>query len=331
LSGFRVASTSVTFGYVTKRPVKRLIAAGCDVKLNPFGRPLNEKEIVNFAKDADVIILGNEHLSGTTLRRLKKLRLIARYGVGLDGLDLNEASMRNILIVNAPASSREETADYTLGLILDLMRHITPMATNLKKGIWEKKIGHSMNMKTLGIVGVGQVGTAVARRASGFNMNVLGYDIQQRTEPTIYGLIYTTFHDLLRQSDIITIHMPLNKNTQDMFKIQEFKMMKSSAILINTARDKIIKRSALISAINKKEIAGYATDVFDVEPPEALSIYNKDNVLITPHVAGTTYESAIRIGDIIVDNIIAFKKGELPPDIISKENLYACMNSIPKE
>lgn len=317
-----VASTAVTFGYATDYPVERLEKAGCEVRLNPYGRPLTPKEILEFAADADAIILGNDELPGKTIRKLKKLKLIARYGVGFDAVDIYEAQLNNILVTSAPASNREETADFAMGLILDLMRHITQMNNDLKQGIWNKRPGVSLNNKTLGIIGVGQIGTALTRRATGFGLDVLGYDILQRTEPTVYGLVYTELNDLLRRSDIISLSCPLNDSSRNMIGAREFRMLKPGAIMVNTGRSQVIRDDALAKALQSGRLAGYATDVFDEEPPVHRAYYDMENVIVTPHASGTTAESARVMGDIVVDNILAVMDGIEPPDLVGGRELY---------
>ncbi|WP_291288019.1 phosphoglycerate dehydrogenase [Enorma sp.] len=322
MSSWIVASSAVTFGRFATGPLHRLEEAGCSVRLNPFGRPLNGREMVEFAQDADALILGNDSLSAATIRRLHKLKIIARYGVGFDGVDLIEARANNIQVTYAPAANREETADFTFGLILDLARCITHMATSTRDGNWNKLVGTSLYGKTIGIIGVGQIGTAVARRAMGFGMDVLGYDIVQRTEPTIYGLIYTTLNDLLRRSDVVTLHVPLTSATRNMIGTKELKIMKPSAILINTARSNVIRQDALSKALEAGTISAFATDVFEREPPKHMPYFDFDNVLVTPHVAGSTKESGERMGNIVVDNILAAKSGVEPPDLVSAQTLY---------
>ena len=323
MARWTVASTAVTFGYVSPRAVERLEKAGCKVRLNPYGRPLSTQEMVEFAGKADAIVLGNDILSAKCIRKLKKLKLIARYGVDFDGVDLHEALMNNIQVTAAPASNREETADFTMGLILNLARHISVMSNNLKAGIWEKRAGISLYGKTIGIIGVGHVGSAVARRAMGFGLDVLGYDIDQRSEPTVYGLVYTTLNDLLRRSDIVTLHLPLNSSSKNLIGAKELRLLKPSAMLINTARSGVIREEALEKALMTKQLAAYATDVFDEEPPVAKDYFRYDNVLVTPHVAGSTIESADRMGDIVVDNILAAMDGLEPPDLVTPKNLFA--------
>lgn len=323
-----VCASAVTFGHVSQAPIERLREAGCEVRLNPLGRPLNKGEMTEFAKDADALILGNDQLSGPVIKQLKKLKIIARYGVGFDGVDLAEAKARGILVTYAPAANREETADFTFGLILDLARHITNMAITTRGGGFEKRAGVSLYGKTIGILGVGQVGTAVARRAVGFGMDVLGYDIDQRTEPTVYGCIYTTLNDLLRRSDIISLHLPLNDSTCYLIGARELCMMKASCILVNTARGGIIRHDALNKALLNGEIAAYATDVFETEPPTHQSYFDYENVLVTPHVAGSTWESSERMGNVVADNVLAAMRGDTPPDLVTPQHLYESMMSM---
>ncbi len=318
-----VASSSVTFGYTVTYPLERLQAAGCEVRLNPYGRPLTGKEMLEFAGDADALILGNDDLPAEVIRGMKKLKIISRYGVGFDGVDIREARIDNILVTAAPTSNREETADFEMGLILDLMRHITPMVSDMKDGVWKKRPGKGLYSKTMGIIGVGQVGTALARRAMGFGMDVLGYDIVQRNEPTVYGLIYTELNDLLRRSDVICINVPLNDSTRNMIGAREIRLMKHEAILVNISRAKVIREDALEKALTRGDLWGYATDVYGEEPPKHRPYFEMDNVLVTPHVAGLTFESSERMGNVVVDNVLAAKDGYEPPDLVGGRELYA--------
>ena len=325
MASWTVAASAVTFGRFAKEPLARLEQAGCSVRLNPYGRPLSRDEMVGFAGDADALILGNDNLPAATIKRLRKLKIIARYGVGFDGVDLAEARSRGILVTYTPATNREETADFTMGLVLDLARHISRMVASTKAGGWDKLVGSSLYGKTIGIIGVGQIGTAVARRAMGFGMDILGYDIEQRTEPTIYGLIYTTLNDLLRRADIVTLHVPLTAATRNMIGAKELRLMKPAALLINTARGGIIRHDALDKALAFGQLGAFASDVFEEEPPKHRPYFDYDNVLITPHVAGSTVESGKRMGSVVVDNILAAKDGIEPPDLVTPQTLYASL------
>lgn len=314
---FKVASCAATFGIFTREAIDRLESSGCEVKVNPHGRVLTRGEIIEFAYDADAVIVGNDEFTAGVIEGLPNLRLIARHGSGINNIDYAAARSRGIVITNTPGVNAEETADLTFGLILDLERHITLMNNELKGDVWKKRAGHSLRDKTIGIIGVGAIGRAVARRAMGFGMDILGNDIRQNPEATRLGLIYTSLNDLLRRSDIVTIHTPLTSATKNLIGAKELRMMKPDAILVNTARDGIIRHSALEKTLLSGQIYGYAADVHDGEPPKRSPIFDLPNVLVTPHAGSATYESNLRMGMAVADNIIAFKDGVTPPHVVT--------------
>ena len=314
---FIVASCSATFGIFNERPRHRLEAAGCEVRINPYGRPLTPAEILEHAVGADALILGNDRLGAKTIDQLTTLRLVARHGAGFDNLDAAELTKRGVTITNTPGANCEETADLTFALILDLARMITQSVNQLKGGVWNKIPGRSLYGKTLGIIGVGDIGMAVARRAMGFGMDILGNDIVQREEAGRYGLLYTSLNDLLAASDVVSIHTPLTSATRNLLGAREFKHMKHGALLINTARAGIVRESALEKALTTGMLGGYGVDVYEREPPTLNKVMQMPNVLTTPHIGSATFEANQRMGDIVVDNILAFKDGRVPPNRVT--------------
>lgn len=285
--------------------------------INPYGRPLTSQEILEYADGADVIILGNGFLDAQTIAQLPNLKMIARHGSGLDNIDFAEVLRRDLTVTNTPGANREETADLTFALMLDLARMITQSVNQLKAGVWNKIPGRSLFGKTLGIIGVGEIGTAVAKRAMGFGMDILGNDIVQREEATHYGLLYVSLAELLAKSDIITIHAPLTPATLNLLGAKEFRRMKDGVLLINTAREDIIRQSALEKALLSGKLGGFATDVYEHEPPTLRQWMTLPNVLTVPHIGSSTFEANMRMGDVVVDNIIAFKDGAVPPNRVT--------------
>ena len=314
---FIVASCAATFGIFDTTGLERLEGAGCTVRVNPYGRPLTGDEIVSLAHDSDAIILGNDQLGAATMDRLPRLRLIARHGAGCDGIDFAEAMRRGITVTNTPGANCEETADLTFALILDLARMITQSVTQLKSGVWNKIPGRSLYGKTIGIIGVGAIGMAVAARAMGFGMDILGYDIIQRPEASRYGLLYTSLAELLEKSDVVTIHSPLTSATRNLLGAREFRHMKEGALLINTARTKQVPSCGSERRVNGGHLGGYAVDVYENEPPTLPKVYELPNVLTTPHIGSSTLEANRRMGDVVADNIIAFKDGKEPPNRVT--------------
>lgn len=314
---FVVASCAATFGIFNEEPVRRLEAAGCEVRVNPYGRPLTSSEIVDFAEGAQVLVLGNDRLDAATIDRLSDLRLVVRHGAGFDNLDFDELTRRDIVVANTPAVNSESTADLTFALILDLSRMLTQTINQLKDGVWNKIPGHGLYGKTIGIIGVGAIGMAVARRAMGFGMDVLGNDIVQRDEAARYGLLYTSLNDLLAASDVVTVHAPLTSATKNLLGAREFRRMKDGALLVNTARAGIVRESALEKALLSGHLGGYAVDVYEHEPPAPRKVYDLPNVLTTPHIGSATFETNLRMGMAVADNVIAFKDGREPPNRVA--------------
>lgn len=315
--GLVVASCAVTFGIFSKVPVERLEDAGCEVRLNPYGRPLTPAEIVEHAKDADVIILGNDRLDSATIGKLPNLKLVVRHGAGLDNIDFSELGKRDITVANTPGANKEETADLTFALILDLARMVTQSINQLKGGVWNKIPGRTLYGKTIGIIGVGAIGMAVASRAMGFGMDILGNDIVQRDEAARFGLLYTSLNELLSASDVVTIHAPLTSATKNLIGARELKRMKPGALLINTARAGVVREAALEKALMSGHLGGYAVDVYAKEPPDPTSYMSLPNVLTTPHIGSSTMEANLRMGDMAVDNILAFMNGAVLPNKVT--------------
>lgn len=316
--GLVVASCSVTFGIFNDHPVNRLTEAGCTVRLNPYGRLMRPAEMLEHAAGADVIILGNEVLDGPTIDKLSSLKLVVRHGAGLDNIDFTACDARGIEVANTPGANKEETADLTFALILDLARKLTQSINELRAGVRNKIPGRSLYGKTIGIIGVGDIGMAVASRAMGFGMDILGNDIVQREEAARYGLLYTSLNDLLAASDIVSIHTPLTSATRNLIGARELRRMKDGALLVNTARAGIIRTAALEKSLATGHLGGFAADVFDFESASAKgTLMEMPNVLLTPHIGSATVEANLHMGDMAVDNILAFMNGIAPANKVT--------------
>ncbi len=313
---WKVVATAVTFGKVNKEPLERLQQAGCDVITNPFGRPFTGDELVEYAHDADAIILGNDKISGDVIKKCENLKVIAKHGVGIDSIDVKAANSMGITVTNAPGTNSQEVADLALGFILMLARGLYQANRDTKEGKWIKPTGKSLYQKTMGIVGLGAIGVALAKRASGFDMNILGYDIKENSAALAVGVKYVPLDELLSKSDFISLHLPLTSGTENIIDADKFKIMKKDTILVDTARRKLIDYDALYKALTDGTIRGYATDVYDSEPPTHLALFDLPNVLLSPHIGGTTVESNKRMGDTAVDNVIAVLNGQTPPNLV---------------
>lgn len=289
--------------------------------------PINEKGIKELEKIADVTVktdMSQEELideigkynalvvrSGTKVTREvieagKNLEIIARAGVGVDNIDVGAATEKGIMVVNAPESTSITVAEHTMGLMLTLARKIVLADKSVRRGEWNRSkfMGIELKDKVLGIIGLGRIGSQVSLRARAFGMKILAYDpyIDEESAESV-GATLVELDELLKKSDIVTIHVPLTKETKHLISRRELKMMKNSAYIINCARGGIIDEEALIEALENNEIAGAALDVFEEEPPSDSPLLEFDNVVLTPHIGASTVE-AQRDAAIIVANEI---------------------------
>lgn len=307
---FKIVATTVTFGKINQEPLERLIDQGYEVITNSFGRPFTETELIEIAGDADAIIIGNDKITARYINQTTKLKIIAKHGVGVDGVDMEAARAKGIAVTNAPGSNADEVADLAVASMLTLARVLYPSIRDLKAGGWPKYAGISLHQKTIGIVGTGSIGKALAKRATGFSMSILAYDVYQSDELKALGVQYVDIDTLVEQADFISLHLPSTPETYHLLNEKRLNSMKPTAILVNTAREKLVDYVALDTLLREKRIKGYAADVFDKEPPTSLDLFNYDNVIITPHIGGTTKESNLKMGNMAVDNVIAVLSGK---------------------
>jgi len=242
------------------------------------------------------------------------LKIIVRVGVGLDNVDLEEASRRGILVTNTPGATAVSVAEFTLGLLLALFREIPQAAQSLKEGQWEKHrfVGYEVAGKTLGILGLGRIGTEVAKRALALGMRVYGFRRSPLTqEETAMGIIPGSPDEVLARSDVLSLHLPLTPETRHFFSRETFSRVKSGVYLINCARGGIVDEKALLEALEEGRVAAAALDVFEVEPPPPdHPLLRHPRVIATPHIAAETEEAQRRAALEAADKIITTLEGE---------------------
>jgi D-3-phosphoglycerate dehydrogenase len=250
------------------------------------------------------------------------LKVIAVAGVGLDKIDIEYATVKKIVVVNAPRGSTDSVAELTMGLMIAISRRIPEADRSMREGRWDKNKlkGFELHGKTLGLVGFGKIGKEVGRRAASFGMNVVTYDPFISAEKVrSEGFRLVDFDELLSISDYVSIHAMLTVKTCGMIDYGKFAMMKRSAFIINASRGAIIKEADLVRALEDGLIAGAALDVFEDEPPKDTPLQEFKNVIMTPHIAGSTYEAQIRAGMSIANDIIKALSGEKPEFVVNKE------------
>ncbi|MCE4619024.1 MAG: NAD(P)-binding domain-containing protein [Desulfurococcales archaeon] len=304
-----------------------------EVDLWPEYTPPPYEVLLSKAKEYDALVtLLTDKIDCNLLKEGQpKLRIVAQYAVGFDNIDLECATKYGVYVTNTPGVLTEAVADFTWGLILAITRRIVEADAFVRSGEWYSKktgwhplmmLGFEVNGKTLGIIGMGRIGRAVAERAKGFKMKILYYDAY-RLPPEMeekLGAEYVPLETLLKESDIVSIHVPLTKETYHLISEKELKMMKSTAYLINTARGKVVDTEALVKALKEKWIAGAALDVFEEEPlPPDHPLTKLDNVVLAPHAASATTETRTKMAMLVAENLIAFLKGEVPPTLVNKD------------
>jgi len=256
---------------------------------------LKPDELLERVKGCDVLVVRSAtKVTGEVIAAGKKLKIVARAGVGLDNIDVEAAKSRNIKVLNAPEAPTVAVAELVFGHMLSFARQIPRADVGTKQGRWEKKelMGIELRGKTLGIIGTGQIGQAVGHRAKAFQMKLLLCDVvrnQEFAEQTRGK--YVDLDTLLRESDYITLHVPLLPSTKQMIGKRELGLMKTTAVLVNTSRGKIIDEKALIEALQNKKIAGACLDVYETEPPVDSPLFKLSNVILTPHVGASTVEA----------------------------------------
>ena len=285
----------------------------------------SSRDYADLLAEVEAVIVGTEPIGEGYLVKAPKLKLVSRFGVGYDSVDIEACTSRRIYVTHTPGVLSEAVADHTWALILGLMRRI-PQADRFTREEWALRkrglpFGSDLNGKTLGIAGLGAIGAEVAKRAQGFGVKVIYHDIARRPElESEYGVRFVEFEELLRSSDIITLHVPLLPTTRGLIGEKEFDAMRPTAVLINTSRGPVVDQSALVEALERGKIAGAALDVFEVEPiPLDDRLLEMENVVVTPHVASATWEARRRMALSCAESVRAFLEGERPPKLIPEQ------------
>lgn len=273
---------------------------------------ISEDKLAKIIGEYDgLIIRSATKVTAKVLTDPGKLKAIARAGVGVDNIDIPEATRKGILVMNTPGGNTLSAAEHTMALILSMSRNVVPACNSLKAGAWDRKkyIGNQLNGKVLGVIGLGRIGMAVARMASGFGMKILGYDpIAAPPDAEKLGIeVCEELTRIFKDSDYISVHVPSNEQTLNMIDTEQIKMMKPTVRLINCARGGIINEDALYDALSKNLIAGVGLDVYPQEPPENKRFAEFEKCVVTPHLGASTEEAQIEVAveaaNIIVDAI----------------------------
>lgn len=298
------------------------LSSECDLKINRTS--LTKEELKQKVSGSDAVISYlTDRIDQDIIDRGTKLKIIANYGAGFNNIDVTYASERGIWVTNTPNVLHETTADLTWAMILGAARRIVSADRYTREGKfqgWGAKLflGGDVYEKTLGIIGLGEIGRSVARRAIGFNMRTLYHQRNRlpKEEEKKLNAEHVTFEQILRESDFLTLHVPLTEETEYMIGNDEIALMKKTAYLIHTARGKVIDDYALVAALREGRLAGAALDVYEDEPELTEGMRELDNLMILPHIGSASFETRDKMALLVADNILDALEGKTPRSLV---------------
>jgi D-3-phosphoglycerate dehydrogenase len=259
-----------------------------------------------------LVVRSQTQVTEDVIEAAENLKIIGRAGVGVDNIDIEAATQRGIIVINAPEGNMISAAEHTIAMMMAISRNIPQANQSMRAGKWERKLfmGVEVRGKTLGVVGLGRIGTEVAKRAQGMEMNILAYDpfISEERAADL-GVKLTTVEDIVLNSDYITVHTPLTKDTRNLIDREEFEKAKPGVRIINCARGGIINEEALAEAVAGGKVAAAAIDVFTSEPPTGSPLLQQDNIIVTPHLGASTKEAQVNVAVDVAEQIINFSQG----------------------
>lgn len=280
---------------------------------------LPKDQLLDEIKDADAMIVSLETIDPDVLQAAKKLKTVCKFGVGLDNINVKAATENNVVVTNIPGANAHSVADIVFGYMLALAREIEEANKLTKQKKWTVTLTNEIYEKTIGIIGLGNIGKAVAKRASGFDMKILAHTRTPDKEfGEKYGITFTSKEEVIKNSDFLSISVPLTEETKGMIGIEELNLMKESAYLINTARGGVVDEEALYKILSEGKIKGAAVDVFEDEPYYG-PLLELDNIIVSAHIAGTTYEAIGRMWPAAVNNVIQILEGGVPVNVVNPE------------
>lgn len=319
--------------YVTREIPERglkMIKERFDADVWPEYGPPPKKVIVEKVGNVDAVVsLLSDEIDAEVFGAARKLKVVAQMAVGFDNIDVKLATKRGIYVTNTPEVLTETTADFAWALLMAVARCVVEADRYVRTGKWKVSwhptmlLGRDVHGATIGIVGAGRIGSSVAKRAKGFNMKILYYDVVPRPEvEKELGAKNVDLDTLFKESDFISVHVPLTKQTYHMINTEKLRLMKKTAYLINNSRGSVIDEKALYRALKEEWIAGAGLDVFEREPTQLDNpLLMLDNVVVAPHISSSSHETRSRMAEMVAENLIAFFEGTIPPNLVNPEVL----------
>jgi glyoxylate reductase len=320
-----MAKPKVYVTYPLAEEVLALLKNRCEVEMNPENQVLSTSELLTKIKGRDAVLVVSASITEEICQAAKiQCKIFANYGVGYNNIDVSAATKHGIFVSNTPDVLTDAAADHTFALLIAAARRIVECDAFVRSGQkgWGPMnlIGSHVSGKTLGIIGGGRIGKAMAQRAKGFNMKIIYTDIQRNQDfETDTGGKFVEKDTLLRQSDFVSLHVPFLPSTRHLISTSELNHMKKTAILINASRGPVVDEKALVAGLRAGLIGGAGLDVFECEPELEPGLAELTNVVLTPHVATSTIDTRIAMGELCAQNIFAVMDGQIPPTCLNPE------------
>ncbi len=305
----KILVTPRSFASTSKEPLKILQQKNYQLDLNETGERYTEAKMKKLIEDVDGVIVGTDPLTSEVLQEAQQLKIISKYGVGVDNIDLDFARQNNIAVTNTPDANSRSVAELTICYLFALSRRIVEADKKTKNYYQGKIIGNTLNKKVLGILGLGKIGRQVARLAQGLNLQLIAYDIERDHDfARKHDIEFVEFTELLERSDYISCNVPLNSATRNMIAKEEIDKIKENAFLINTARSEVINEDYLITALKNGKLAGAALDVQTQETIDKINQQSdiKDKIILTPHMGAHTEEAIEKMGVQAAQNLVDY-------------------------
>ena len=299
------------------KALEPLRAFADNLVFNSTGKPLREDDLIPLLKDCDGYIAGLDSITEKVLAACPRLKVISRYGAGVDRVDLAAAKARNIAVTNTPGANAEAVGELALTLMLSVARQVPYLDRSTKEGGWLRTTGMELKGKALGVMGLGSIGKVLARSAQGLEMTVLAYDPYINADYcAAHAIRPCAFEEVLREADVISLHLPLNDETHHLIDDRAIRQMKPAAVLINTSRGGIIDEEAALAALKEGRLGGLGLDAFEAEPPKDSPLFAFPNVVATPHTGAHTREATDNMARMAVENLIDVLSGKDCPYLI---------------
>lgn len=319
-SGLRILIATHPFGETGRRPLEMLQATGWELVPNPYRRRLKSGEVVKHLADVDAVIAGTEPYTPETLAQAQRLKVIARVGIGLDNVDLGYCREHGIRVTYTPDAPSDGVAELAVANILNLLRHIHESDRSVREHAWNRLMGRLVHEVTIGVLGVGRIGSRVIRLLEPFKAKILACDTDPETHAQMLpgNVTWCDADRLFAESDVLTVHIPMNRANRQFVNRERIGHMQTGSMLINTSRGEVLDETALVDALKQRHLGGAAMDVFEKEPYEG-SLTRMENVILTAHIGASARESRYLMELGAVENCVMVLEGRVAQNEVSTD------------